>query len=190
MRRSLRHHRFLGTTDHFVQRAVAEAIRRRPRRRVLAHAVVAAGEGVAHVRRLAVGGEVASRAVPDLRAAVLVGERRRPPIELHRFEAVMLAIGVDETEKLLPQSETRFIQQIIACGERTLALRERAREQNGDADEGAFHRFDSTVGGCWLPVRPRSTDRSVCARLCYTLRRMALRRMEHRHSSLSAPQRV
>ena len=95
MRRDLIHHGLLRAAHHFVKRPIAEVIVRRPGRRVLADAVIAAGKRVAHVGRLTVQGVVTAGSITDLLAAVVVRDDRGEWIELDDWQAELFPIAID-----------------------------------------------------------------------------------------------
>ena len=101
VRRYFAHHCVFRAAHHFVEGAVAEAVCRRPRRRVFTEAVIASGKRVTHVRRLPIGRVMACRAVADLVAAVRVGECRRERVELYGWQAELPAITIDQPQELL-----------------------------------------------------------------------------------------
>ena len=128
MWRDLRHHGRFRAPHHVVKRVVAEAVIRRPRRRVFADAIVATREGVAHVRRLAVGREMPGRAVANLRAAVSIGGSRDLRIELNRRKSELRAVAIDEPHELAAQRHPGLVS-------RPLALRECRAEREGDRED-------------------------------------------------------
>ena len=129
VRRDLVHHRFLRPPHHVQQSPIAEPEVGRPRRRVLAQAIVAAGEGVAHVRRLSVEGVVAAGAVADLQAAVGVTDRGGVRIELQGTQAEVLPVAVDHPQHLRAEGHARLVGGAVALRERR-AERDRQGEQS------------------------------------------------------------
>ena len=109
VRPGLVHHRFLRAAHHVEQGAVAEAEVRGPGGGVLAQAVVATGERVAHVRRLPVEGEVAAGAVADLQPGVGVGDGGGVGVELHRTQAGPLPVAIDHPQQLGAERHARLV---------------------------------------------------------------------------------